>query len=100
PSGGRIGVRVESTPTAVVMTVRDSGVGIPADFLPFAFDQFRQADARMTRRFGGLGIGLTIVQELVALHGGLVSASSDGPNQGTSVRVQFPIPVTHPAQAV
>ena len=100
PSGGRIGVRVESTPTAVVMTVRDSGVGIPADFLPFAFDQFRQADARITRRFGGLGIGLTIVQELVALHGGAVTASSDGPNQGTTVRVEFPIIAAPSAQAV
>ena len=66
-------------------------MGIPADFLPFVFDQFRQADARTTRRFGGLGIGLAIVQELVALHGGAVSASSDGPNQGTSVRVEFPL---------
>jgi two-component system CheB/CheR fusion protein len=100
PSGGRIGVRVESTPTAVVMTVRDSGVGIPADFLPFAFDQFRQADARITRRFGGLGIGLTIVQELVALHGGSVSASSDGSNRGTAVRVEFPLFATPSAQAV
>ena len=45
----------------------------------------------MTRRFGGLGIGLTIVQRLVTLHGGSVSAASDGPNQGTSVRVEFPI---------
>ena len=94
PSGGRIDVRVDSTPTAVAMTVRDSGVGIPADFLPFVFDQFRQADARTTRRFGGLGIGLTIVQELVALHGGVVSASSDGPNRGTAVRVEFPISMT------
>jgi signal transduction histidine kinase len=91
PSGGRIDVRVESGPTAVALIVRDTGVGIPSDFLPFVFDQFRQADGRMTRRFGGLGIGLTIVQELVTLHGGAVSASSDGPNQGTSVRVEFPI---------
>jgi len=91
PSGGRIAVRVEAAPTVVALTVRDTGVGIPADFLPFVFDQFRQADARTTRRFGGLGIGLTIVQELVALHGGAVRASSDGPNQGTSVRVEFPI---------
>lgn len=100
PSGGRIDVRLESTGTAVALTVRDTGVGIPPRFLPFVFDQFRQADARMTRRFGGLGIGLTIVQALVALHGGVVSASSDGPNLGTAVRVEFPIPVAHSAQAV
>ena len=100
PSGGRIGVSLESSPTAVVLTVRDTGVGIPSDFLPFVFDQFRQADARSTRRFGGLGVGLTIVHELVALHGGVVSASSDGPLRGTAVRVEFPIPVSHSAQAV
>jgi signal transduction histidine kinase len=75
----------------VAVIVRDTGVGIPSDFLPFVFDQFRQADGRTTRRFGGLGIGLTIVQKLVTLHGGSVSATSDGPNQGTSVRVEFPI---------
>jgi len=93
PSGGRVDVRVESSPTAVVLTVRDTGVGIQADFLPFVFDQFRQADGRTTRRFGGLGIGLTIVQKLVTLHGGAVSAASDGPNRGTSVRVEFPRPM-------
>ena len=100
PSGGRINVSLASSPAAVVLTVRDTGVGIPSDFLPFVFEQFRQADARRTRRFGGLGIGLTIVHELVALHGGAVSASSDGPLRGTAVRVEFPIPVSHSAQAV
>jgi signal transduction histidine kinase len=91
PAGGRIDVSVTSSSTALVLTVRDTGVGIPSDFLPFAFDQFRQADGRITRRFGGLGIGLTIVQQLVGLHGGNVSALSDGPNRGTSVRVELPI---------
>jgi two-component system CheB/CheR fusion protein len=91
PAGGRIEVRVEPGPAVVAVIVRDTGVGIPSDFLPFVFDQFRQADGRTTRRFGGLGIGLTIVQKLVTLHGGSVSATSDGPNQGTSVRVEFPI---------
>jgi len=100
PSGGQIGVSLASSATAVVLTVRDTGVGIPTDFLPFVFDQFRQADARRTRQFGGLGIGLTIVHELVALHGGMVRASSDGPLRGTAVRVEFPIPVSHSAQAV
>ena len=100
PSGGQIGVSLASSPTAVVLTVRDTGVGIPTDFLPFVFDQFRQADARRTRQFGGLGIGLTIVHELVALHGGMVRASSDGPLRGTAVRVELPIPVSHSAQAV
>jgi two-component system CheB/CheR fusion protein len=96
PAGGSIDVRVEAGPTMVTLTVRDSGVGISADFLPFVFDRFRQAEADRTRRFGGLGIGLTIVQQLVALHGGTVSASSAGANRGTSVRVQLPI---HGAQA-
>ena len=70
--------------------MRDTGIGIPSDFLPFVFDQFRQADGRATRRFGGLGIGLTIVQQLVGLHGGTVSASSEGPDGGTTVCVEFP----------
>ena len=100
PSGGQIGVSLASSPTAVVLTVRDTGVGIPTDFLPFVFDQFRQAHARRTRQFGGLGIGLTIVHELVALHGGKVRASSDGPLRGTAVRVEFPLPVSHSARAV
>jgi two-component system CheB/CheR fusion protein len=108
PSGGRVDVHVESSPTGVALTVNDTGVGIPSDFLPFVFDRFRQADGRATRRFGGLGIGLTIVQQLVALHGGTVAASSEGENRGTSVRVQFPVlrtpsaaPVGHDAtQAV
>jgi signal transduction histidine kinase len=91
PPGGQVHVRVELGPTAVALTVRDTGVGITADFLPFVFDQFRQADGRPTRRFGGLGIGLTIVQQLVALHGGTVSASSEGENRGTAVRVEFPV---------
>jgi signal transduction histidine kinase len=100
PSGGRIDVRLERNAHAVVLTVRDTGVGIAPDFLPYVFDAFRQADADMTRRFGGLGIGLAIVQELVSLHGGVVSASSDGPHRGATVRVEFPIPVAHSAESV
>jgi signal transduction histidine kinase len=100
PSGGRIDVHLGRADHAVVLTVRDTGIGVAPDFLPFVFDAFRQADADMSRRFGGLGIGLAIVQELVALHGGVVSASSDGPNRGTAVRVEFPIPVAHSAESV
>jgi signal transduction histidine kinase len=67
--------------------VKDSGAGIEAEFLPFVFDRFRQADVGTQRRYGGLGLGLAIVQHLVQLHGGTVTAFSDGPGMGATFRV-------------
>jgi PAS domain S-box-containing protein len=91
PAGGRIEVRADRVGHSWELTVRDTGEGIAAEFLPHLFDRFRQADGSTTRRYGGLGIGLAIVRQLVELHGGRVRAHSNGPGQGASFTVQLPV---------
>jgi signal transduction histidine kinase len=91
PEGGRVHVSLERGAAQAVIVVRDTGIGIDPGFLPHVFEEFRQADATTTRAYGGLGIGLTIVRELVRLHGGTVAVDSDGEGYGTTVRVAFPI---------
>jgi PAS domain S-box-containing protein len=73
------------------ITVKDTGMGIRSDFIPYVFDSFRQADGSSTRRFGGLGLGLAIVRHLVELHGGNVSAQSPGEGQGATFTVRIPL---------
>ena len=91
PAGGRIVVRLERANSVVVITVSDTGRGIKAEFLPYVFERFRQADSTYTRQFGGLGLGLAIVRHLVELHGGTVRAESLGEGQGASFIVTLPI---------
>lgn len=91
PNGGRINVRVERDGTDARVTVKDTGQGIDSEFLPRVFDRFRQADSSTTRSFGGLGLGLAIVRHLVELHGGTVSAQSDGVNKGATFTATFPL---------
>jgi CheY-like chemotaxis protein len=91
PEGGRIDVSLEEAGGRLHVTVRDSGVGIDPAFLPHAFDRFRQADGTTTRQYGGLGLGLAIVRDLVKLHGGEVAAESAGVGRGTTVHVWLPI---------
>jgi len=91
PSGGRVEVTVEGGPTHIEIAVEDSGDGIPAEFLPHLFDRFRQADGSITRRHGGLGLGLSIVRHLTEAHGGEVLAASDGPGRGARFRVRLPL---------
>lgn len=91
PSGGHIEVRLECGEGVVILTVTDTGVGIPASFLPFLFDRFRQFDSSTTRKYGGLGLGLSLVRHLVELHGGTVSAESPGAGQGATFRVSLPL---------
>ncbi len=93
PSGGRIDVVLERVNSHVEVSVEDSGIGIKAEFLPFVFDRFRQADASTTRRHGGLGLGLSIVKHLAELHGGSVRVKSPGDGQGTTFIVALPISV-------
>ena len=92
PRGGRVQVTLERVNTHVEIAVSDSGIGIKPEFLPHLFERFRQADASTTRRFGGLGLGLAIVRQLVEQHGGTVSATSAGEGQGTTFRVSLPLP--------
>ncbi|HEX8616576.1 MAG TPA: ATP-binding protein [Thermoanaerobaculia bacterium] len=91
PAAGTITVELRSDADAATLTVRDTGIGIDADFLPFIFDRFTQADVSSTRGFGGLGIGLAIVRHLVELHGGTVHAESAGSGQGTTFTVRLPL---------
>jgi PAS domain S-box-containing protein len=90
PAGGTVRVRLESTSTHVSAIVEDTGQGITADFLPFVFERFRQADGSTTRRHGGLGIGLSLVRQLVELHGGSVRAESAGLGEGARFTVMLP----------
>jgi signal transduction histidine kinase/ActR/RegA family two-component response regulator len=91
PPGGKIFVRLERAGSDARVTVRDTGQGIEPEFLPRVFDRFRQADSSTTRSFGGLGLGLAIVRHLVELHGGTVSAQSDGVNKGATFSATFPL---------
>ena len=91
PQGGKIIIRVAQDGAHVRVTVQDTGQGIDPEFLPRVFDRFRQADSSTTRAFGGLGLGLAIVRHLVELHGGTVSAESDGIGNGARFSVTFPV---------
>ncbi len=91
PEGGRIEVRLAEVNRAMQLQVIDTGKGIESDFLPYVFDRFRQADSATTRTFGGLGLGLAIVRQIVELHGGTVEAESPGEDQGAAFTVTFPL---------
>ena len=99
PQGGKITVRIEKDGSHARVTVQDTGQGIDAEFLPRVFDRFRQADSSTTRSFGGLGLGLAIVRHLVELHGGTVSAESEGVGKGATFSATFPL-LTERAQPV
>jgi PAS domain S-box-containing protein len=95
--GGSIAVRVERDGDEGVVTVSDTGAGIPADRLHGIFDMFMQVEAARDRSQGGLGIGLTLVRRLVEMHGGSVSAHSAGAGQGSQFVVRLPIAIEAPA---
>src|SRR5262245_30391200 len=95
PEGGRVELRMEGAADNVRVTVTDTGRGIEPEFLPFVFDRFRQADPSSARHYGGLGLGLSLVKYLVELHGGMITAASEGLGRGAAFTVT--LPRRHPA---
>jgi CheY-like chemotaxis protein/anti-sigma regulatory factor (Ser/Thr protein kinase) len=93
PAGGSVEVQLARAGDNAELRVSDTGSGISADFLPYIFDRFRQADGSSTRRHGGLGLGLAIVRHLVELHGGTVSVESAGAGRGATFTIQLPLAV-------
>jgi PAS domain S-box-containing protein len=88
--GGRISLKAERQGGEAVVTIKDSGIGMPQELLPKVFDMFMQGDRTMTRTHGGLGIGLTLVKRLVEMHGGSVEAWSEGKDKGSEFTIRVP----------
>src|SRR6185436_6905926 len=91
PEGGGVEVRLKRCDSQVEMTISDTGRGIDPELLVHVFDRFRQFDSSSRRRHGGLGLGLSIVRQLVELHGGTVTAESPGAGAGTTFKVLLPV---------
>jgi PAS domain S-box-containing protein len=92
PPGGHIWIAARSLVNVVQIVIEDQGEGIPAEFLPHIFDPFRQAGQFVTRKHGGLGLGLSIVKHIVQQHGGAVRAESPGPGKGSRFVIELPYP--------
>ena len=98
--GGKVQVLLERVNSHIEISVADTGIGIAPEFLAHVFERFRQADSSTARRYGGLGLGLSIVKQLVELHGGTVRAESPGEERGATFTVTLPLTVVHrPAYA-
>jgi PAS domain S-box-containing protein len=97
PRGGRVQVTLKRVDSHVEASVIDTGEGIPPEFLPHVFNRFQQVDASLTRRHGGLGLGLSIVKQLIELHGGTVRAYSEGSGRGATFVVSLPLAPLHDA---
>jgi signal transduction histidine kinase len=91
PEGGAIFIRSESSAARVRLEVRDTGIGIEPEFLPKVFDAFEQGDTKITRQFGGLGLGLAICKAIMDMHGGAIQVQSDGPGKGATFIVELPL---------
>ena len=98
PRGGRVSVKVQRDDLYVQIAVSDTGIGISAEFLPYIFDRFRQADGSTTRMHGGLGLGLAIVRHLVQLHQGVIAVESPGKGKGTTFTINIPLAPTAAAE--
>ncbi|MCU1386408.1 MAG: domain S-box [Acidobacteria bacterium] len=98
--GGKVQLRLVRVNSHVEVVVSDTGQGIDADFLPFVFDRFRQGNATSTREHGGLGLGLAIAKQLAELHGGSMTAASEGSGKGSTFTLKLPVMIVHPAPAV
>jgi signal transduction histidine kinase/ActR/RegA family two-component response regulator len=93
--GGKVQVLLERVNSHIEISVADTGIGIAPEFLAHVFERFRQADSSTARRYGGLGLGLSIVKQLVELHGGTVQAESPGEERGATFTVTLPLTVVH-----
>ena len=91
PRGGKVTLSLQCVEAGARLTVADTGEGITAEFLPYVFHRFRQEEGSISRKAGGLGLGLAVVRHLVELHGGNVSAESAGPGQGSTFTVDLPL---------
>jgi signal transduction histidine kinase len=89
--GGQVTVTATIANERVTVRVRDTGIGIPAEVMPYLFELFTQVDHTLNRSQGGLGIGLALVRRLVELHGGTVSAKSDGWGSGAEFIIMLPL---------
>jgi PAS domain S-box-containing protein len=93
PKGGQVQVLLQRVNSHLELSVSDTGIGIPANYLPHVFDRFSQKDSSTTRAFGGLGLGLAICKQLVELHGGSIRAASLGEGRGATFSVQLPLSI-------
>jgi PAS domain S-box-containing protein len=98
PKGGRVTIALDREHSVTRVTVADTGLGISPTFLPHVFDRFRQADSSTRRKFGGLGLGLSIVKQLVEMHGGIARAESAGEGRGAKFTIELPIAAVSAAQ--
>ncbi|BAY96387.1 putative two component hybrid sensor regulator [Tolypothrix tenuis PCC 7101] len=96
PAAGKIEVKLDQVGMYAQIQVKDTGIGIKPEFIPFVFEYFRQEDGTTTRQFGGLGLGLAIVRHFTELHGGTVQASSPGQNLGATFTVLLPLNIVEP----
>jgi signal transduction histidine kinase/ActR/RegA family two-component response regulator len=95
PRGGTLDVLLRRAGTHAEIAIADSGIGIQPELMPHLFERFRQGDASTTRKYGGLGLGLSLVKRLVELHGGTVGVESPGEGMGTTVTVHLPLAMRH-----
>jgi PAS domain S-box-containing protein len=96
--GGRVEITLGRVDPYIQIIVRDTGRGISPEFMPYLFERYRQADASGARRRGGLGLGLTLVRQLVEMHGGSVDAESDGEGHGATFTVKLPVRAIYTAE--
>lgn len=99
PRHGSVEVRIGRADSMAEIAVKDSGEGITKEFLPFVFDRFQQADVSITRKHGGLGLGLAITRHLVEMHGGTIEADSPGLGLGSTFRIKLPLAAVAPQTA-
>jgi PAS domain S-box-containing protein len=96
--GGRVEVKLGRVDPYIQISVRDTGCGISPEFMPYLFERYRQADASAARRKGGLGLGLSLVRQLVEMHGGSVTAESEGEDKGATFIIKLPVRAIYTAE--